>query len=454
MNLKWLSFLAVAFGVQGAAPPQAPTEAPPAHEPAARAPSVPDALAGQRVYTSTAVIDDLLLDGETLYAAGPGGLAQIRVATRERRVFTQADGLAETHVKRVVRDARGIVALTETHACILASPIVCSPTPHPPSPSGGGSGRGSGPPSVDGWRITSRADTPTGSFIGSAGGGIYWQGNGAPPTRLAWDDELADPFVHDLVAFRGELWIAGFSNGTSILSHGHIRAAITPFRYPNRMLAASGTLFVAANEGLFFTRDGVRFERVDAIEQRGVNGLAYDGERLLVTVPAAFYQLRLDRRGPTIVRSVYRPAGTRALQAVTVSGKRVYLASEDRGIIAVDGQTFTAWDRLSGLPTSWMLDVASDGSGGVFGATLRHGVVHLDAQGHVSAPPSPATWTLRVEDTTHGLWVGTQRGMTQTAATQGLHLPDERVHARLEYDGKTYFGTEAGLLEMAGAGGG
>jgi len=453
MNLKWLALVALAFGSS-----RAPASSLPPVVPVAVEAVVPhsDAAPAQRVYTSIAVVDDLFLEDKTLYVASTGGVARIDLDTRVRRIFSRAAGLIEIQKRRAL------------HA----------------GPSGVASVSSVSPERIDGWRVTARAATADGWYLGTSGGGVYWEGNAAHVAagiplvadwgavgkpdgvaHLAWDDDLADPFVHDLVAFRGELWVAGFSAGTSVLSHGHMRSVHAPFRYPNRMLVAGDTLYVAANEGLFFSRDGAHFERVDAIEQRGVNGLAVDGDRLYVTVPAALHQMRLptpneEKRvanaGPALVNSYFRPAGTRSLQGVTVSADRVYLASEDRGIIAFErasvpsggGRGFTAWDRLAGLPSSWVVDVAGDGAGGVFAGTLRHGVIHLDAAGHFTAVPSPAAWTLRVAPAADGLWVGTQQGMTRTAATQSMRLPDERVHARLEFDGSLYIGTEAGLLEI------
>ena len=62
-----------------------------------------------------------------------------------------------------------------------------------------------------------------------------------------------------------------------------------------------------------------------------------------------------------------------------------------------DGTSFVTYDRLAGLPTSWVVAIAPDGQGGVFAATLRDGAVHVDADGRwqpMAGLPSP--WTLSV----------------------------------------------------------
>jgi ligand-binding sensor domain-containing protein len=237
----------------------------------------------------------------------------------------------------------------------------------------------------------------------------------------------------------------------------HAHPVASPFRMVNDVLEAEGALYVAANEGLFVTRDGVAFERVHEVGARSVTAVAFDGRSLYATTTSALWRVRLGREGPP--NAVWwRPAGSRSLQGVVTEHERVWLASEDRGAILFDGRRFVAYDRLAGLPTSWVVAITGDGRGGIFAGTLRDGAFHLDPTGHWQAMLGlPSPWALCISRSEHEVCVGTQDGaacydsgppkgeLAWRAPTRIDGLPDPRVHAFLAEKGSLLVGTQNGL---------
>src|SRR5262249_20891408 len=153
-----------------------------------------------------------------------------------------------------------------------------------------------------------------------------------------------------------------------------------------------GNLFVAANEGLYVSRDGKSFERVPAIGARSITGLGADKGALWVSSTEALY--RLDRSAKQRVQAAYvHPAGSHSVQGLALAPNCVRLATEDRGAVWFDphAKTFHARDRLAGTPTSWATAIASDGHGGAFVATLRDGALHITTSGFERLP-TEGTW--------------------------------------------------------------
>ena len=271
-------------------------------------------------------------------------------------------------------------------------------------------------------------------------------------------------FVRTLTVYGGHLWVGTFNDGLFVAdawstpeeleNAGQVPA---PFRMVNDALEVNGRLYVAANEGLFVTRDGVAFERVREVGARGVTGIAFDGRSLFATTTSALWRVHVSLGAPSSA-VWWKPAGSRSLQGVVAEGGRVWLASEDRGAILFDGKRFSAFDRLAGLPTSWAVAVAGDGQGGVFEATLRDGAFHVDAAGHwkpLQGLPSP--WTLTIARGEREVCVGTQEGAacydSPSAAPATIWdapssriegLPDPRVPVLLAAAGSLLVGTEAG----------
>jgi ligand-binding sensor domain-containing protein len=281
-------------------------------------------------------------------------------------------------------------------------------------------------------------------------------------------------FVRTIVAFRGRVWVGTFNDGLfvidasldELIDRPEVAAQTVrvpaPFRMVNDALELGGSLYVAANEGLFVSADGTHFERVRQVETRGVTALATDGRSLYATTTSALWKLRpSDRRALAAVW--WKPAGSRSLQGVVVEKDTVWLASEDRGAIRFDGRVFTSYDRLFGLPTSWVVSVTGDTKGGVYAATLRDGAMHIGPTGaYAPLAGLPSPWGLTVVHADGEVCVGTQDGAacygdgpsTGCAPASWLRnldrLPDPRVHAFLRADRGLVVGTEAGIAVYPG----
>jgi ligand-binding sensor domain-containing protein len=386
------------------------------------------------LYTNTARVNQVVVSEGILWAATGGGVEQydLRDGTR-LRLFTSEDGLDSNEVFRIrhdgvlrVRTPRSECALGAAGAfsCAPALPLVAAP-PAVVSRSHGA-------------RETARLRAEGREIVATDGAGLWLDGH-----RITPRDQICANHVEALASFRGALWVGAFDAGVCVLEGGRFRAVDAPFRMLNDLAATAEGLWVAAGEGLFFTRDGRTFRREARVRERGVNRLAVSGARLFVTTPAALYELDRGR-----VRRWPRPAGSTALQAVTVSGANVWLATEDFGVIRLRGGKLEAFDRASGLPSSWMVDVAPGPESGVWAATLRDGVVRLGADGRVRERREPQAWGLRLYPDQGRILFGTQQGLAGCALT----LPDPRVHALLRTGEGLWIGTEGGLYRAPGPG--
>jgi ligand-binding sensor domain-containing protein len=293
------------------------------------------------------------------------------------------------------------------------------------------------------------------TFIGTAGRGLWLAG--PHPTALTLGDQICSNHVVAVARFRGDVWLGTFDQGLCAFDGQSFRRARVPFRMVNDLVATSTALFVASTRGLFRSTDGVHFQKVAALDGRGITDLAVDGQTLWAVSPAALWRIPLGASGR--LRGYFLPGGSHALQAVDAAGGTVWMASEDRGAIRFRHGQFQAFDRAAGLPTSWDVDVAATDDGGAYVATLRHGLVHLDADGRVqpAATQLPDRWLLHVSRDDRGaLWVGTQGGAariehrsptTAAAATVAAtvdRLPNPCVHAIATIGDDTWFATEGG----------
>jgi ligand-binding sensor domain-containing protein len=99
------------------------------------------------------------------------------------------------------------------------------------------------------------------------------------------------------------------------------------------------------------------------------------------------------------------------------------------------------------------LDAVVDGEGGVFGATLRDGLVHVDKAGRIAKGAGlPDPWLLHVSQGSQGVWVGTQGGAARVMAGKVSSLPalpNPCVHAVLEVGTDLWVATEQGLARYA-----
>lgn len=379
------------------------------------------------LYTSTVQVEGVAVAGGVLWAATAGGVEQYDLETGVRtRLFTTADGLQANRVRSLHVDG-ALHARTDAADCVLGQAFRCScaaPLP-PPVPAAG--------PSYQGARETARLRAGGHLIVGTTRG-LWLDGR-----RITPDGQICANHVQALAWFRKALWVGAFDGGLCVLQGGRFRAAAAPFRMVNDLHVTPQGLWVAAADGLYFTADGRSFRREERVRERGANRIASSSRSLFVTTPSALHAFRLDRRD--LAQRWAKPAGSTALQAVTVSGSNVWLASEDAGVIRLRKGRFEAFDRASGLPSSWAVDVAPAPGGGVWVATLRDGAVRLDARGNVvERLGDPSRWGLRLYPDRGRMLFGTQQGLDVAAA-----LPDPHVHALLRTPDGLWVGTEGGL---------
>jgi ligand-binding sensor domain-containing protein len=396
------------------------------------------------VFTNTARVEGLAAGGGRVWAATGGGVEEIDPgALRVVRVWTTEDGLDANAVLSVSWSNDQLHARTAAADCTLG---LISPARFTCVHAGSPSAAPLVAPLFHGARETARVAAQGHVIVGTAGQGSWsFDQNVQIAHGGPGREQVCGNHVEALAEFRGAIWVGAFDGGLCAWDGAAFIDAAVPARMINALLTTPRGLYVAAAEGLFVTRDGKRFRRDPRVHERGVNGLAASKDWLFVTTPVTLYAISLD--GRDIVKRWLKPAGSTAIQAVAVSGRNVWLASEDRGAIRMRGQAFTAFDRASGLPSSWLVDVAPAEQGGVWVASLRHGLAQLDAEGAlVKRPNLPDPWLLRLRPEGGSLFVGTQGGLFHDGQPVA-GLPDPRVHAILRAsDGSLWIGTEAGLL--------
>ena len=389
------------------------------------------ALLVAALYTNTDRVANVLARPGVLWAATAGGIEQYELPAGARtRLFTTADGLDSNEVLRVwhqgalqARTARSVCSLTSADV-FTCSPI--APLP-PPAPAVGVLHQGA--------RETARLIQDGQQIIATDGAGLWLDGR-----RITPEGQVCANHVEALAGFRGTLWVGTFDAGICVRENGRFRAIAAPFRMVNDLRATPQGLWVAAAEGLYLTTDGRTFRRQAQVRERGINRIAVSRRWLFVTTPSVLYAIRRDE--PSVFRRWTRPAGSTALQAVTVSGRNVWLASEDAGVIRMRHGRFQVFDRATGLPSSWAVDVAPGPDGGVWVATLRDGAFLLGEDGRLrQAAANTRAWGLRLYLDGASLLFGTQHGIEGWT----VPLPDQRVHALLRTHEGLWVATEGGL---------
>ena len=399
------------------------------------------ALAKPTVFTNTEYVEGIAAAASALWVATRGGVEEYDLRTlQRRRVYTTNDGLPTTAIRELRAIAGTVVAVLADARCSLHDgSFRCVPGDaiEPSAPTT--------PRLFKGARITAELQLGSRRFVGTAGQGVWLAGTHA--RRLTPADQLCGNLVVAIAKFENETWLGTFDEGLCRFDGAKFITISAPFRMVNALASTTYGLFVATTSGLFRTRDGHRFESVFLPDTHAVNDLAVDGDALWATSPAVLWKIPLGRRG--LPRGYWQPGGTHSLQAVDVANGQVWLASEDRGLLRMQGRKFDIFDRAAGLPTSWMVGVAVLPDGSVYGASLRHGLVRIDPNGK-STPVTglPDSWLLHVGRGERGLWVGTQSGAASLDAT-GVHvlpsLPNPCVHAIEDSAAGVWVGTEGGL---------
>lgn len=424
------------------------------------------------IVTNTAHVEDVVVDAVAgrAWVATRGGLEVYELAARRRvALYTTAHGLPGTFVHGLrLLDGGGSVTIearTERHVCRLlaaAARFECEEMPPLPPPA----------PALaslfQGARVTARVALPGiaglkgGALVGTAGQGLWLQepvrpgGVARAPVRLTPADQVCSNHMMAMTEHDGRLYLGSFDEGLCVREGDGYRRLDTPFRMVNDLQSTPAGLYVAASEGLFRSVDGESFEPVPMVTERGVNGLAFDGRSLYATSPATLWRIRV--RGGPKSRAYWLPGGSRAVQKVAVGNGAVWLASEDRGVIRLTGNTFQVLDRAAGLPTSWVMDVAVGAGNTVYAATFRHGLLAIDMDGDRprvrTVAGAPDDWQLHASVHGHALWVGTQNGAMRlnmanpSASAVFTDLPHPCVHAVAHAGGRTWLATEGGLYVL------
>jgi ligand-binding sensor domain-containing protein len=403
------------------------------------------ATASAAVHTSTANVTGVARDPmhpHLVWASTTGGVETYDLRTGKRlRLITTDQGLPSNEVLAISFDhGGGPTARTRGHRCFFGldpDRPTCEPAPMPELPL-----------PVAGRHAGARITVTDGDLVGTAGAGLFHRG-----VRLTPAGQICTNHVDSMVQWRGQVWLGGFDRGLCRFDGQRFHTVTVPFRMVNDLLVTRRGLLVAASEGLFHSADGVRFARVTGVVDRGFNGLALEGRDLaLATTPGGLFEIDLSRRGPRLAATRWRPGGARAVQAVATGprGER-WLASEDHGALRVDLAAPAIYDRASGLPASWLLDLALT-EGGLLLASLRDGLVRVDLATGASqvVAGSSGLWLLSVTPDTAGLaWVGSQQGLWLYAGgvvlPVALPLPNPCVHAVLRVGEHLWIATEGGL---------
>ena len=382
------------------------------------------------LWTNTANVEGVVAAGAALWAVTAGGVEEYALPAGTRTaLYTTEQGLDSNATHRVWVEDGVVRVRTERSVCVLGQGrFACS------AAAGLAAAAPAVAPRFHDARETARLTVGSQTVVATAGAGLWLDGR-----RITPPGQICSNHIEALAEFQGHLWVGGFDGGLCVLEDSVFRTVRAPFRMINDLLPTPRGLYVAAGEGLFVTTNGRNFRREPRVRERGANRLALSRGRLFVTTPAALYELHL--KGRDLVRRWRSPAGSTALQAVTASGRTIWLASEDRGVIRFRTGKFESFDRASGLPSSWFVDVAPAAGGGVWAATLRNGAIRLDSAGKVrELGPNPHAWSLRLYDDSGTMLFGTQQGLDGYAA-----LPDPRVHALLRTARGLWIGTEGGL---------
>jgi ligand-binding sensor domain-containing protein len=413
------------------------------------------------IWSNTHDVRSLAFDGHFLWVATSGGLERYASSSAPARFFGTVEGLDTLDVRLVRMEGDRLVAETGTGRCELGvTPrFTCSSrTPRAaPSPS---------KDSFEGHAVTARLSAFGGTAIGTHGAGVFFVPPNGASRRLSSETMAPASFAHTSATYRGALWLGTFRDGlvrVALDRNGKLpstpaeldRAAapvVTPFRMVNQLAEVDGALFVAANEGFFVTRDGHRFELVPAIGARAITSVATDSKTIWVASTGAMYRIDRPSLGVGRVRSAHlAPAGTRSIQRVVPDGAGgAWLSTEDRGIVRFDGASFQSWDRLAGLPTSWFVNAATDGEGGLLAATLRHGFLRVRTDGSwTRIDDVPGDWGLTAQRVDALTCFGAQEGAACGSSASDIQrlgaLPDPRVHLFAKSGSTLLVGTEAGI---------
>ncbi|MBL4635828.1 MAG: hypothetical protein JKY56_18345 [Kofleriaceae bacterium] len=394
------------------------------------------------VVTNTEHAEDLLVVDRQLWVATRGGIEVYSIGSEVREtIFTSEDGLARNHVVDLALVEGKIRARTLEHRCTMENArFECvKSTLYKTTPKKHVRHRG--------FRVTATAVVGDTSYLATAGDGV-WKVRGNSQKRITAKGQICSNHITAIQSYAGRTWFGSFDEGLcSTTDMVHFKTHEFGALMVNDLEVTPRGLFIAASEGLFVTRDGEHFERNTWVSQRGVNGLAFDGKSLFVSSLSCLWRIRI--RGGPRDQEWWAPGGSRSLQSVAATDKGVWLATEDRGLVQQTKEGFQVFDRSAGLPESWMLDVAIDTRGNVYGASLRSGVVRIASTGTIqSIKSTDKEWGLFMGRVGTDIWFGSQNGAARKDGASFVRqiTPHPNVHVIAQIGSDLFFGTEGGLL--------
>lgn len=417
---------------------------------------------GTRVLTHTRQVEDVLLDETTLWVASTGGLERYDLGSGARvGHWTTLDGLDSNHVRTLALPGGGaLVATTVSGRCTLQDEGRFSCTPE----------CATAPPIrqltfFEGARVVEVIDDGGGQrVIATSGHGVWLQrpSQAADGIRrkLTPSDQICSNHVTDILAFKGRRFYGSFDDGLcseTLDAPGVFAPAALTSRRINDLFVTEGRLYVASSDGVHFSEDGIRWERLVGIDG-AVTALARDGRFLVAASTSALHWAVL--RNHRIRSAYWAPGGTGSIQDMAIDTEgTVFLATEDHGVIRIEQarkrseRVVRYFDRAAGAPSSWVLSVSLGHDGTLYAGTLRHGAFRI-VEDRVEPSVVDARWLLRVRE--HGAvrYFGSQDGAVacgddahrEGACTPIGSLPDPRVHEFYLARNELYVATESGLV--------
>lgn len=398
-----------------------------------------------RILTNTEHVEGLVVHQESLWVATRGGVEKYSLATLSREeVFTTAHGLASNHVWQIAVKEAGLVARTRDEVCRFdGERFQCDSAERLAMPVPATARR------FEGAREIERLALGEQELVATAGNGV-WLKSKTGQRRITPLEQICSNHMMAITEWKQQMWFGSFDEGVCVRDGATFRTPDVAFHMVNDLLATPQGLFLATGAGLYRSRDGFSFDRVKVVNQRGVNGLAFDGHSLWATTPGAVFRVRIKKGGPK-TKAFWRPAGSRSLQSVAAGSSGVWLASEDKGLIHKTDKGWVAHDRAAGSPSSWTLAVAVADNGVAYGATLRHGVIAVELDGTIRRLKGLENqWGLDVRTVGAEVFVGTQAGAMKVVATGQVNeiegLPNPNVHAIHVGQKLCHLATESGVL--------
>lgn len=389
----------------------------------------------------------------------------LAVSGRVRAMAFAADGLLDVVTTEDLLRLDFKRGRTTTLPSKLARPLVARATPEGLLVVEAGGAEllfTSGGVVVTGRRLPSRtvAISPDGRYVGREGLGVH----DASGRRLTATAQLCSNHVVDLVEYEGRLVAGTFDRGICWSSDGvrwtSFRTPALPSNIVYGVAVVGRELWVATPAGAA-RWNGKAFEHLSSA---GRNPLHFGHLGLLGIRPMGERTAFIDPRGVSwtdghaqfVARDETLAARSKHLTATAAAGQTLWVGTEDRGLLRLDGTTVRAYHDARDLPDNWVTAVAARPDGTALVGTCQHGAALIRPHGptlrFASADGLADDMVTAVALDASGGFVGTLGGLTRLdgeapgrswRARDGL--ADDRVAMVTELRGEVWVGTEAGL---------